>query len=398
MDTSQFCCGEFILIVVNEELPFCRVLSAAMAMFLFKSIHRSADTNLSDVCQEVAVAQIDRLFHILYERKGSDLHISVGAPPLIRVDGDLKPVTSNMLPPAETQKLLYEIITPQQQKRFELESELDFAYEVAGLARFRANLYRQNRGIAAAFRLIPEEILTIEQLQSPSQLVNFAKLHRGLVLCTGPTGSGKSTTLAALVDFVNRNRNEHIITIEDPIEFVHKNKKCLINQREIGTHTDSFAAALKSALREDPDVILVGEMRDLETISLALTAAETGHLVFGTLHTSSAAKTIDRIIDVFPSAQQGQIRSQLSETLKGVMAQTLVKRMGGGRIAAVEILIGIPPSRTSSASRKPTRSLRFFRHRRVKECRHSIWRCSNYTSGISYHLPTVSTVRQTEKE
>ena len=288
------------------------------------------------------MAQIDKLFRILKERKGSDLHISVGAPPLIRTSGDLMPLSSNILPQNETKKLLYEIMSPYQQEQFEKNMEMDFAYALSGTGRFRANIFLQNRGIAAVFRIIPEKILTIEQLNSPPQLINFAKLHRGLVLCTGPTGSGKSTTLAALVDYVNRTRPEHIITVEDPIEFVHPNKKCLINQRELNAHTKSFAAALKSALREDPDVILVGEMRDLETIQLAMTAAETGHLVFGTLHTSSAAKTIDRIIDVFPSGQQGQVRSMLSESLKGVMAQTLLKKIGGGRIAAIEILAGNP--------------------------------------------------------
>ena len=286
------------------------------------------------------MAQIDKLFHLLKERKGSDLHISVGAPPLMRISGDLTPVTNNVLPQNETKKLLYEIMTPFQQQRFEESLETDFAYAVEGIARFRANVFMQHRGIAAVFRLIPEEILTVEQLNLPKQIINFAKMHKGLVLCTGPTGSGKSTTLAALVDYVNSSRNEHIITIEDPIEFVHNNKKCLVNQRELGAHTESFSAALRSALREDPDVILVGEMRDYETIQLALTAAETGHLVFGTLHTSSAAKTIDRIIDVFPSAQQGQVRSMLSESLMGVMAQTLLKKVGGGRIGAIEILVG----------------------------------------------------------
>ncbi len=288
------------------------------------------------------MAQIDKLFRILKERKGSDLHVSVGAPPLIRVSGDLVALSNNNLPQNETKKLLYEIMSPYQQERFEKSMEMDFAYGLQGVGRFRANIMLQNRGIAGVFRIIPEEIFTIEQLKSPPQLLNFAKLHRGLVLCTGPTGSGKSTTLAALIDYINANRSEHIITIEDPIEFVHQNKKCLVNQRELGAHTQSFAAALKSALREDPDVILVGEMRDLETIQLALTAAETGHLVFGTLHTASAAKTIDRIIDVFPSGQQGQVRSMLSESLKGVIAQTLMKKLGGGRIAAVEIMVGNP--------------------------------------------------------
>jgi len=288
------------------------------------------------------VAQIDKLFRLLKERKGSDLHISVGAPPLIRISGDLTPVTNTILPQEETKKLLYEIMTPYQQQKFEEIKEVDFAYALEGTGRFRANVFMQYRGIAAVFRIIPEQILTVEQLKCPPQIINFAKLHRGLVLCTGPTGSGKSTTLAALVDYVNSSRSEHIITVEDPIEFVHPNKKCLVNQRELHAHTDSFAAALRSALRQDPDVILVGEMRDLETIQLAMTAAETGHLVFGTLHTNSAAKTIDRIIDVFPAAQQGQVRSMLSESMKGVMAQTLLKKIGGGRIAAIEILVGTP--------------------------------------------------------
>jgi twitching motility protein PilT len=288
------------------------------------------------------MAQIDKLFKILKDRKGSDLHISVGAPPIIRTSGDLTPLSSNLLPQAESKKLLYEIMSPFQQEQFEKNLEMDFAYALPGVGRFRANIFLQKRGIAAVFRIIPETILSVEQLNSPPQIVNFANLHKGLVLCTGPTGSGKSTTLAALIDYINENRAEHIITVEDPIEFVHPNKKCLINQRELGKDTQSFAAALKSALRQDPDVILVGEMRDLETIQLAMTAAETGHLVFGTLHTSSAAKTIDRIIDVFPSGQQGQVRAMLSESLKGVMAQTLMKKVGGGRIAAIEILVGNP--------------------------------------------------------
>ncbi|GAG06686.1 unnamed protein product, partial [marine sediment metagenome] len=237
------------------------------------------------------MAQIDKLFRILKERKGSDLHMSVGAPPLLRISGDLIPLSSNELPQNETKKILYEIMSPYQQEQFEKNMEMDFAYGLQGIGRFRANIFLQNRGIGGVFRIIPEEIMSIEQLKCPPQVLNFAKLHRGMVLCTGPTGSGKSTTLAALVDYINMNSTDHILTIEDPIEFVHPNKKCLVNQRELGAHTQSFAAALRSALREDPDVILVGEMRDYETIQLALTAAETGHLVFGTLHTSSAAKT-----------------------------------------------------------------------------------------------------------
>lgn len=288
------------------------------------------------------MAKIDKLFQILKERKGSDLHISVGAPPLIRLSGDLTPITNAVLPQEETKKLLYEIMTPFMQQRFEEVKEVDFAYALEGLGRFRANVFMQKRGIAAVFRIIPERIMTVEELKVPPQTLNFAKLHRGMVLVTGPTGSGKSTTLAALIDYINTTRSEHIITIEDPIEFVYPNKKCLINQRELHAHTDSFAAALRSALRQDPDVILVGEMRDQETIQLAMTAAETGHLVFGTLHTNSAAKTVDRIIDVFPAAQQGQVRSMLSESLKGVLSQTLLKKIGGGRCAAIEILVGTP--------------------------------------------------------
>ncbi len=286
------------------------------------------------------MARIDKLFKLLKERKGSDLHISVGTPPLLRITGDLVPVSPNKLPQEETKKLLYEVMSPYQQKTFAEEMELDFAYAVPGTGRFRANIFMQNRGIAAVFRIIPEEILTVQQLNLPPQCLNFAQLHKGLVVVTGPTGSGKSTTLAALVDYINSTRSDHILTVEDPIEFVHQNKKCLVNHREVGRHTHSFAAALKSALREDPDIILVGEMRDIETIGLAITAAETGHLVYGTLHTSSAAKTVDRIIDVFPAGQQGQVRSQLSEALKGVIAQILLKKIGGGRVAALEIMVG----------------------------------------------------------
>ncbi len=286
------------------------------------------------------MAQLDKLFKILQDRGGSDLHISVGMPPIIRVNGDLTPLSSTILPKDETRVLLYEIMSDKQIEAFEKYPDIDFAYECPGVARFRVNIFLQNRGIAGAFRIIPTEILSVEQLKVPQGIVDMAKNNRGLVLVTGPTGSGKSTTLAALIDFINASRPEHILTVEDPIEFVHKSKKALINQREVGAHTESFAAALKSALREDPDIILIGEMRDIETIGLALTAAETGHLVFGTLHTSSAAKTIDRIIDVFPPEQQGQIRTMLSESLKGVVAQTLLKKLGGGRVAAHEILVG----------------------------------------------------------
>lgn len=286
------------------------------------------------------MARIDAFFKFMVEKSGSDLHLSVGSKPQMRRHGELQVIESPAILTEETLKgLLFEIIGEEQKQSFLDKRDLDFAYEIPGLARFRANYFYQKRGIAAVFRVIPGTILSVEDLGLPKQVLKFANLSRGLVLVTGPTGSGKSTTLAAIIDFINRTRKDHILTVEDPIEFVHENKGCLINQREVGSHTKSFASALKAALREDPDVILVGEMRDLETVELAITAAETGHLVFGTLHTSSAAKTVDRIIDVFPSSQQAQIRTMLSESLKGVVAQQLLRRADKpGRIAALEIL------------------------------------------------------------
>jgi twitching motility protein PilT len=284
--------------------------------------------------------KIDRLFDKMLEAGSSDLHLSAGAPPKLRTHGELVPIKGEEVLTNDLMKqLLIEIITEEQKKKFLASKDLDFAYEIFGKARFRANFLMQNRGLGAVFRVIPTKIMTVEDLGIPPQVLKFANFSRGLVLVTGPTGSGKSTTLAALVDYINRNRQEHILTVEDPIEFVHQNQKCQVNQREVGMHTESFSSALKAALREDPDVILVGEMRDLETIELAITAAETGHLVFGTLHTSSAAKTVDRIIDAFPSDQQAQIRTMLSESLKGVVAQQLLKRSDKpGRLAALEIL------------------------------------------------------------
>jgi twitching motility protein PilT len=284
--------------------------------------------------------KIDSLFEKMLEAGSSDLHLSAGAPPKLRTHGELVPISGEEVLTNDLMKqLLIEIINDEQKKKFLATKDLDFAYELPGKARFRANFLMQNRGLGAVFRVIPTKIMTVEDLGIPAQVLKFANFSRGLVLVTGPTGSGKSTTLAALVDFINRNRQEHILTVEDPIEFVHQNQKCQVNQREVGMHTESFASALKAALREDPDVILVGEMRDLETIELAITAAETGHLVFGTLHTNSAAKTVDRIIDAFPSGQQAQIRTMLSESLKGVVAQQLLKRSDKpGRLAALEIL------------------------------------------------------------
>jgi twitching motility protein PilT len=283
--------------------------------------------------------KIDSFFKHMIEQNASDLHLSVGSRPRIRLHGTLKEMESPELNNNLMQEMLFEIITEAQKKAFIARRDLDFAYEVPGLARFRANYLVQKRGLAAVFRVIPTDIKGVDALGVPQQVLKFADMNRGLVLVTGPTGSGKSTTLAALIDYINAGRKEHILTIEDPIEFVHQSKKCLVTQREVGTHTKSFSAALRAALREDPDVILVGELRDLETIELAVTAAETGHLVFGTLHTNSAAKTVDRIIDAFPADQQAQIRTMLSESLKGVVSQQLLKRSDrAGRVPAMEIL------------------------------------------------------------
>jgi len=276
----------------------------------------------------------------------SDLHLSAGEPPRLRVSGDLVAMEGQaVMAPEGVTELCYSIMTPEQRAHFEKEHEVDFACELEGSGRFRVNVFVQRRGPGAVLRTIPTQIPTLESLNMPPVLTDLCTRERGLVLVTGPTGSGKSTTLAAMVDLINRTWDAHILTVEDPIEFVHSSKKCLVNQREVGPHTGSFSNALRSALREDPDVILIGEMRDLETISLALTAAETGHLVFGTLHTSSAAKTVDRIIDVFPGDQQSQIRTMLSESLEAVVAQTLLKKKGGGRVAACEILVGAPAVR-----------------------------------------------------
>ncbi len=286
------------------------------------------------------MAKIDAFFKLMLDHGASDLHMTAGQQPTLRIRGDMERVKYNVLNNDELRAMLYEIAPEEKIKVFEETGDVDFGYEIPGVARFRANFFMQKYGIGAVFRLIPSEIMTIEQLGLPPVCKKFAMLHKGLVLVTGPTGSGKSTTLAAIIDYANKHRKDHIITIEDPIEFVHESKGCIINHRELGTHTKSFSAALKAALREDPDIILVGEMRDLETIQLALEAAATGHLVLGTLHTTNAVKTVDRIIDVFPSNQQSQIRTTLSESLKGVIAQTLFKKTDGkGRCAAYEILV-----------------------------------------------------------
>lgn len=279
------------------------------------------------------------------KNRASDLHLSAGLPPMIRVDGDVRRINVPPLDHTTVHDLVYDIMNDKQQKDFEEFLECDFSFEIPGLARFRVNAFNQNRGAGAVFRTIPSEILSLEDLKAPQIFKDISDFPRGVVLVTGPTGSGKSTTLAAMINHKNETEYGHILTIEDPIEFVHQSKKCLINQREVHRDTLGFNEALRSALREDPDVILVGEMRDLETIRLALSAAETGHLVFGTLHTSSAAKTIDRIVDVFPAEEKDMVRAMLSESLRAVISQTLLKKVGGGRVAAHEIMIGTPAIR-----------------------------------------------------
>jgi len=282
---------------------------------------------------------IAELLAFSVKNNSSDLHLSAGLPPMIRVDGDLRKINLPALEHKDVLKITYDIMNDRQRKEYEEFLETDFSFELESLARFRVNAFNQSRGAAAVFRTIPSAILSMEDLNLPPIFKEIAEFNRGLVLVTGPTGSGKSTTLAAMVDYINSTRYEHILTVEDPIEFVHPSKKCLVNQREVHKDTLSFNAALRSALREDPDVILVGELRDLETIRLAMTAAETGHLVFGTLHTNSATKTINRIIDVFPAEEKSMVRSMLSESLQAVIAQTLLKKNQGGRVAALEIMI-----------------------------------------------------------
>ena len=291
------------------------------------------------------MAKIDAFFNLMFEQKASDLHLSSGNPPMLRVNGELQRVD---FPPLESDSLkmmLYEIAPEYKIKTYEETGDVDFGYEIPNLSRFRVNFFQHKNGVAAVFRQIPTTVLSFEDFEKfdaplPAVLKKFAMLHRGLVIVTGPTGSGKSTTLAAMIDYANKNRRDHILTMEDPIEFVHESKNCLVDQREVGIHTKTFSSGLRGALREDPDIILIGEMRDLETIELAIMAASTGHLVFGTLHTPSAAKTVDRIIDVFPADQQNKIRTTLSEALKGIVAQNLFKRVDKkGRVAALEILV-----------------------------------------------------------
>jgi twitching motility protein PilT len=292
------------------------------------------------------MAKIDAFFKLMHEQGASDLHLVAGQPPALRIRGEMERVKYKTLDNDELRSMLYEITPEEKVKLFEETGDVDFGYEIPELARYRANFFMQKNGVGAVFRQIPSAIMTAEQLGLPPVLSKLASLPRGLVLVTGPTGSGKSTTLAAIIDVANRTRKDHIITVEDPIEFVHKSRNCIVNHREVGLHTRSFSAALRGALREDPDIILVGEMRDLETISLAIEAASTGHLVFGTLHTSSAPKTVDRVIEVFPSSEQAQIRSTLADGLRAVVAQVLFKRIDKkARCAALEILIATPAVR-----------------------------------------------------
>jgi len=288
---------------------------------------------------------ITQLLTFAVKEGASDLHLSSGEPPMVRIHGDIKRLEHPALTREQVHAMAYDVMSDNHRKIFQERLDIDFSFELGDLARFRVNVFMQRKGEGAVFRTIPNKVITLDELAMPPILKEVCKKERGLVLLTGPTGSGKSTTLAAMVDHINENWDCHILTVEDPIEFVHEPKKSLINQREVGLHTQSFANALRSALREDPDVILVGEMRDLETISLALTAAETGHLVFGTLHTSSAPKTVDRIIDAFPAGQQNQVRAMFSESLEAIVTQTLCKKKGGGRIAACEILVGVPAVR-----------------------------------------------------
>lgn len=299
------------------------------------------------------MAKVDAFFKLMHEQGASDLHLVAGQPPMLRILGDMERVKYSVLDNDELRAMLYEITPEDKIKVFEESGDVDFGYDIPGLARYRANLFMQRNGIGAVFREIPDEISTVQQLGLPSVVSKLATLPRGLVLVTGPTGSGKSTTLAAIIDEANRKRKDHIITTEDPIEFVHYSQNCVVNQREVGIHTQSFTTALRGALREDPDIILVGEMRDLETISLAIEAASTGHLVFATLHTTSAVSTVDRIVEVFPATQQDQIRSTLADGLRAVLAQVLFKRVDKkGRCVALEILVATPAVRNLVRERK----------------------------------------------
>jgi twitching motility protein PilT len=334
--------GARVDVAVVPEEPPAAALETASSLRTVPPLPTSEQI-YGDATGAGTTAEIDRLLLHMLERKASDLHLCSGVCPMLRVDGEMEPIAgASVMTPEQVQRILMPIVPPRNRQEFSDHHDSDFAYELPGKARFRANIFVDLYGMGAVFRVIPSKILTVEDLKLPQELLTLCELPKGLVLVTGPTGSGKSTTLAALIDYVNRTRSAHIITIEDPIEFVHPNKKCLINQRQVGEHTGSFKKALRAALREDPDIVLLGEMRDLETIAIALETAETGHLVFGTLHTSSAPATIDRIIDQYPPEQQNQIRVMLSNSLKGVICQMLCKKTGGGRVAALEVMLSVP--------------------------------------------------------
>ena len=294
---------------------------------------------VANIQEDWDMAEIDKYLQMMVEHGASDLHYCTGCKPIFRKDGSIIRLREDEIDAQRAKTVIYEIMPPRNEKEFNETNDTDFAYEVPGVARYRVNVFRDHKGIGAVLRVIPSQILTMEQLKLPESVRKFCVLNKGLVLVTGPTGSGKSTTLAAMIDHTNKTRTDHIITIEDPIEFVHPNQRCLVNQREVHAHTMSFKSALRAALREDPDIVLVGEMRDLETTRIALETAETGHLVFGTLHTTTAIGTIDRLIDQFPADEQQQIRTMLASTLKGVVAQNLLKKKGGGRVAAIEVLV-----------------------------------------------------------
>jgi twitching motility protein PilT len=328
----------------HSELGKIRVIAEAERASFFLDAPPPAP-KLSLVTENTRpTAEMDSLFQQMVDMRASDLHICSGNVPLVRHDGEMKPLPGrSVMSSSDVERILWTIAPERNREEFQRRHDTDFAYEIEGLARFRANFFLDRKGMGGVFRVIPSKIITAEEMGLSKELLDLCFLSKGLVLVTGPTGSGKSTTLCALIDYINRHRTDHIITIEDPIEFVHENKKCLINQRQVGEHTDSFKDALRAALREDPDIVLVGELRDLETVAIAIETAETGHLVFGTLHTSSAASTVDRIIDQFPADQQEQIRVMLASSLKGVISQMLCKKIGGGRVPALEVMIGTQP-------------------------------------------------------
>ena len=328
----------------HSELGRIRVVVEPEKASFFIQEEPVRPPHLTLVTGENPTAEMDAFFATMVQMGASDLHLSSGAVPMVRHDGEMKPLPGQrVLSPADLERILWPIAPERNREEFQRRNDTDFAYEIENLARFRCNFFMDRKGMGAVFRVIPSKIITAEEMGLSKEILDLCFLAKGLVLVTGPTGSGKSTTLTALLDHINRNRSDHVITIEDPIEFVHENQKCLVNQRQVGEHTSSFKDALRAALREDPDIVLIGEMRDLETVAIAIETAETGHLVFGTLHTSSAATTVDRIIDQFPADRQEQIRVMLASSLKGVISQMLCKKIGGGRVPAMEVMIGTPP-------------------------------------------------------